>query len=63
MAKKITITGFRTRKEVAEILGISIRSLYNLLTSESLKDKIPKRGLLSPEHQKIIFDHCGISYD
>jgi len=63
MNKKVTITGFRTRKEVAEILDISIRSLHNVLNSEYFKDKIPKRERLSPVHQRIIFDYFGILYD
>ncbi|MDX1939291.1 MAG: hypothetical protein SFU99_02000 [Saprospiraceae bacterium] len=63
MLEKVTITGYRTRKEIAEILDISQRSLYTLLTSEYFKDKIPKRGRLSPEHQRMIFDYCGILYN
>lgn len=61
--KIIVITGYRTRKEIAGILGISERSLYNLLTSESFKDKIPKNGRLSPAHQQIIFEYTGIPYE
>lgn len=63
MTQKIIISGFRTRKEIADILSISLRSLYNLLASEYFKDIIPKRGRLSPAHQRIIFDHCGIFYE
>ncbi|MFN7117962.1 MAG: hypothetical protein ACK4TA_14265 [Saprospiraceae bacterium] len=62
MTQKVTIYGYRTRKEIAEILSISQRSLYNLLASEHFKDKIPKRGRLSPVHQRIIFNYCGILY-
>ncbi len=62
MTARVTILGYRTRKEIAEILEISDRTLYNLLHSEYLKLKIPKRGRLSPIHQRIIFDFCGLSY-
>lgn len=62
MNKKVPLNAYRTRKEIAVILGISLRSLYNLLSSEYFKDKIPKRGRLSPAHQRIIFDYCGILY-
>jgi len=62
MPNKVIIAGFRTRKEVAAIIGLSERSLYNLLSSEKFKDKIPKGEQLSPAHQVLIFEHCGIPY-
>ena len=58
----VVINGYRTRKELAQILGITTRTLYNMLTSEAFKDKIPKRGRLSPAHQQLIFDYAGIPY-
>lgn len=60
MTQTVTITGFSTRKEVAAIIQLSERSLYNLLSSEKFKDLIPKGDRLSPAHQQLIFEHCGI---
>ncbi|HMO39355.1 MAG TPA: hypothetical protein PKC76_08100 [Saprospiraceae bacterium] len=63
MSKKVVIiNGYRTRKEVAEILDINERTLYELLKSDYFKDKIPARARLSPAHQRLIFDYCGIEY-
>lgn len=62
MPNKVMITGFRTRKEMAAIIGLSERSLYNILSSEKFKDKIPKGEQLSPAHQVLIFDHYGIPH-
>jgi len=60
MTQKISIMGFRTRKEVATIVKLSDKSLYNLLSSEKFKDQIPKGEQLSPAHQVLIFEHFGI---
>ncbi len=63
MKKKIIIIqGFRTRKEVADILNISERTLYVLLKSDAFRHKIPPRTRLSPSQQRLIFDHFGIRY-
>ena len=62
MNQKVSITGFRTRKEVAAIVKLSDKSLYNLLSSEKFKDNIPKGEQLSPAHQVLIFEHYGIPY-
>ncbi len=62
MNQKIRISGFRTRKEVAAIVKLTERSLYNLLSSEKFKDKIPKGEQLSPARQVLIFEHYGIPY-
>ena len=61
--KKINTLTFRTRQELASILGISTRKLYSILNAEDLKGRIPKRNRLSPYHQKIVFDKFGIPYD
>ncbi len=58
----VVIKGYCTRKDLAQILGITARMLYNLLTSEVFKDVIPKRGRISPAHQQLIFEHVGIPY-
>ncbi|HMN90875.1 MAG TPA: hypothetical protein PKE68_12700 [Saprospiraceae bacterium] len=58
----VVIKGYRTRKDLAQILGITERTLYNLLTSEVFKDVIPKRGRISPAYQQLIFEHVGIPY-
>ena len=52
---------FKTRKEVAEEIGISIRKLYSdIQDCELLREKIPKRGLLYPEHVRHIKSHYGL---
>ncbi|HMO41590.1 MAG TPA: hypothetical protein PKE17_19415 [Saprospiraceae bacterium] len=58
----VVIKGYRTRKDLAQILGITERTLYNLLTSEVFKDVIPRRSRISPAHQQLIFEHVGIPY-
>jgi hypothetical protein len=58
----IVINGYRTRQEVATLLGISPRALYNILTGDALADKIPKRGRLAPAHQQLLYDHIGVPY-
>lgn len=60
--KVIVISGYCSRKEVASILKISERALFKLLTSDALKDKVPKRERLSPAHQQLIFERAGIPY-
>lgn len=52
---------FKTRGEVASEIGISIRKLYSdIQKCELLRDKIPKRGLLYPEHIRYIKSHYGL---
>lgn len=51
----------KTREEVATEIGISIRKLYNdIQKCELLREKIPKRGLLYPEHVRYIKNHYGL---
>lgn len=52
---------FKTRQELASELGISIRKLYaDIQKCEVLREKIPKRGLLSPDHVRYIKNHYGL---
>jgi transcriptional antiterminator len=52
----------RTREEIAKIIGISTRKLYNdIQKNEKLREKIPKRGLLAPPLQQEIFKHYDIN--
>ena len=46
-----------TRAELAELLNVSNRTLYNYMKALNLKTA--GRGLVSIEHQVIIFNHYG----
>lgn len=63
MSEKVIISGFRSRKEIAEILQVSERTLFKLLNTEYFIGKIPKNKKISPAHQRIIFDYFGITYE
>lgn len=41
MNKKVSLNTYRTRNEIADILGISLRSLHNLLSPNIPKIKSP----------------------
>lgn len=49
---------FKTRQEVASLLGVSRRTLQRIIVRLQLN--IPPRRLLSPEDQRKIFHACGV---
>lgn len=46
-----------TRKEMAELLTVDVRTLYKYLRSEDIL--VPPRTLLTPKYQIMIFDKYG----
>ena len=56
MKKDALNVSFKTRKEIAEELGISTRTLRRWLKQKGIE--LP-RTLLGPKEQKIIYDAVG----
>jgi hypothetical protein len=53
----------RTRQEIADIIGLGVRKLYeDIQNNETLKSKIRPRGLLFVEEQRLIFTYYGIPF-
>jgi hypothetical protein len=53
----------RTRQEIADIIGLGVRKLYeDIQNNEALKSKIRPRGLLFVEEQRLIFSFYGIPF-
>jgi hypothetical protein len=53
----------RTRQEVAAIIGLGVRKLYeDIHNNDVLKSKIRPRGLLFVEEQRLIFSFYGIPF-
>ena len=53
----------RTRQEIADIIGLGVRKLYeDIQNNDILKSKIRSRGLLFVDEQRLIFAFYGIPF-